>query len=87
MKNVMTGTKTPYLFHFNWNLDKETKRQFMEQMGAWHVDETKCPMVDSPTVSKCCLAQATPVCYFGDKPSILTECKTFPFLESNTSFW
>lgn len=87
MQNMMQGKLTPKAFHMNWNNDKDTKRKFFQQMGAWHVqDQWSRTDPESGNVEKVCVTPQ-PVCYFRDKPSKLTTCTTFPSLEDNISFW
>lgn len=79
MKDVLLGQIQPYLLHMNWNLDRQTKQQFMEQLGVWYV---------KPNCQKdCCRTQPEPVCYYRDKPSKLPTCFRFPALERDESFW
>jgi hypothetical protein len=40
------------------------------------------------TLKDCCsVGKPVPVCHYSDKPSLLQECKSYPSIESNVSFW
>jgi hypothetical protein len=93
MKDLIHGKLHPYVFHMNWNSDKETKRKFNEQLGDWFVkDECTGKPVDELTRSSqsdrgaCCVAKPVVVCHFRDKPSKI-RCDESPLIEDKTSFW
>ncbi|GKY93761.1 hypothetical protein MPSEU_000343300 [Mayamaea pseudoterrestris] len=89
MRDMMIGRVQPYLLHMNWNHDKVIKQQFLEQMNMWFVNN-ECLTSDAQTqhsLLDCCIAEPVPVCHYSDKPSVLRECKSFPPIETNVSFW
>lgn len=40
MKQVVQGKVQPYLLHMNWNNRAETKVEFLEQLGEWHLTKS-----------------------------------------------
>jgi hypothetical protein len=100
MKEIVTGQKTPYLFHMSWTKNKENKQYFFQQMGNWFVND-KC-LGTGKTVSQilgdegektstisehCCAAEPIVLCHFRDKPSTI-PCRNSPPIVKNTpSFW
>ena len=42
MRHIIKTNKTEvYAFHMNWNVNKPTKRQFLEQMGDWYLRDDR----------------------------------------------
>lgn len=95
MEDVILGRiETPFVFHMNWNNDKETKRKFNQQLGDWFVDgacttsgaETTLVQFVASSKSSCCVREPVVVCHFRDKPSKI-PCEVSPLIEEDTSFW
>jgi hypothetical protein len=95
MKEMMKGKRKPYIFHMNWNLDKETKRQFNEQIGDWFVDD-KCIGKSVKEIAAdgsgsvadtCCISSPTIVCHYRDKPSKIPCRESPPADAEGKSFW
>jgi hypothetical protein len=93
MKDMMIGRVKPYLFHMNWNQNSQTKREFLQQMGAWFVqdvcatEDDVAARKDALSFSDCCSVDPIIRCYYSDKPSKLPDCKSYPAIETNVSFW
>lgn len=92
MKDMIQGKIHPYVFHMNWNSDKETKRKFNEQLGDWFVkdsctDQTVDELTRLSSSGDCCVTtEPVVVCHFRDKPSKI-RCDDSPLIEDKTSFW
>jgi len=41
IREMIAGTKTPYIFHMSWTQNHKNKKKFFQQMGEWFVEE-KC---------------------------------------------
>ena len=82
-----SDSKMPYLFHMNYNENKETKKKFNQQIGSWYISDS-CSDGFYPSISleQCCVVEPEPKCFFRDKPS-KRSCMDSPFLEGNESFW
>jgi hypothetical protein len=78
MRALMKDKVHPRLFHMNWNENVETKRMFLQQMGAWYVQ-------DDCRSGECCRTPE-PVCFYRDKPSKL-DCSKYPSVEYDVTFW
>lgn len=93
MKDIISGKIQPYLFHMNWNSDKDTKQKFDEQLGDWCVKDS-CAGKTVHELSRavlsdhgaCCVLKPKVVCHYRDKPS-KTQCDMSPFIEDKMSFW
>lgn len=85
---MLNGTIHPYLFHMNYNENKETKQKFNEQIGTWYVRESCVPnsLSSSASLASCCISHPQSRCHFRDKPSQL-PCRSSPVLEGGISFW
>ena len=82
MKEIIRGTRKPYIFHMSWTRNKENKQKFLEQLGEWYVQDKKnCKGLS------CCLAQPNVQCHYRDKPSKV-PCLDRPSIDGkNVSFW
>jgi hypothetical protein len=92
MKKMVEGKVKPYIFHMSWTDDKSNKRNFLEQMGEWHVKDecvgSTANKIQSDDLTKaCCLAEPIVKCHYRDKPSKI-PCKDSPPLDKGKpSFW
>lgn len=86
-KEEKSVSKMPYLFHMNYNENKETKKKFNQQIGSWYLADTcQSGIGQSISLARCCVTNPEPKCFFKDKPSKL-PCRNSPFLEEKESFW
>jgi hypothetical protein len=97
MKDVVTGKKTPYIFHMSWTENKENKRNFFQQMGNWFVNPECTGKTVAQISSKnnktrpirehCCSDTPLFECHYRDKPS-MHPCKDSPPIDkTRPSFW
>ena len=97
MKDFVQNKIHPNAFHMNWNLNKETKQQFLEQIGLWYVKDDMClqqqpnPTESAPTTiadftKKCCAIEPIIRCHYRDKPSTI-PCHDSPMIEEQIPFW
>jgi hypothetical protein len=97
MKEIIAGTRTPYVFHMSWTFNKENKRMFFQQFGEWFVndecsDKSVSQIVGNGTDARgipdhCCSANPIVVCHYRDKPSAI-PCKDSPPIDKGkASFW
>jgi hypothetical protein len=95
MKKMMEGKVKPYIFHMSWTINKSNKKNFLEQMGEWHVKDEcvgstadQIQSANSVDFKKaCCLAEPIVKCHYRDKPSKI-PCKDSPPLDNGgLSFW
>lgn len=97
MKDMIQGKTLPYMFHMSWTKHKLEKRQFLEQMGDFHVSDkcvgkTATEIAQSMSGSRdvaasCCLAEPAIKCHYRDKPSKI-PCQDSPAYETGLpSFW
>lgn len=95
MKEVISGRRSPYIFHMSWTTNKENKQRYFQQLGDWYVNEdcVSKPLGDIVIRKKkdlsgqCCSAEPIVVCHYRDKPSKI-PCKDFPSIDHNApSFW
>jgi len=84
MKEVIQGTRKPYIFHMSWTRNKENKRKFFEQLGEWYAkdeNDGNCQGMG------CCLTEPNIQCHYRDKPSKV-PCLDSPSIDGkNVSFW
>jgi hypothetical protein len=77
MRDVISQTRTPPMFHMSWTDDKPHKIKFLQQMGWWFVSSDGGRCLAEPVVS----------CHYRDKPSV-RPCSDSPALDKNgKSFW
>eukprot|EP00536_Pseudo-nitzschia_multiseries_P007915 jgi/Psemu1/305317/fgenesh1_kg.191_\ len=92
MKEMINGTRKPYVFHMSWTKNKDNKKKFFEQLGEWYVMEKNQITTDSASTCvgiECCLAVPNITCHFSDKPSKI-PCLDSPRIDgdkSKKSFW
>ncbi len=84
MKEMIEGSRKPYVFHMSWTNNKENKQKFFEQLGEWYVSD------DASAGNGHCLAQPNIKCHYRDKPSKI-PCLESPRIDGdqkkNVSFW
>jgi hypothetical protein len=92
MKGFLSGTiEQPYIFHMSWTTNKDNKRLFLQQLGAWYVKK-RCELktradIRGDYLSTCCSAKPIVKCHFKDKPSKI-PCKKSPSIDKGRrSFW
>lgn len=92
MRQLIQSNKTKSLsFHYNWNSNKDIKRDFLEQMGDWFVEDiclTKI-MMRMPkmlNLELCCAKEPTIRCHYSDKASLI-PCRDSPAFSTGKSFW
>ena len=90
MKEIINGTKKPYIFHMSWTNNKENKKKFLEQLGEWYVSEDAEKEESGCKGTLCCLDQPNIKCHYRDKPSKI-PCLDSPRIDGdqtkNASFW
>jgi hypothetical protein len=95
MKDFVEGKVKPYIFHMSWTDNKDSKRNFLEQMGEWYVKDecvestaSKIQSGNNINLEKaCCLAEPIVKCHYRDKASKIA-CKDSPPLDKGKpSFW
>jgi hypothetical protein len=103
MKALLAGAMKPYIFHMSWTANKDTKMQFLQQMGDWFVRDVciQKPLAVNETnlnasraeksykaiIQTCCLRDPYIRCHYRDKPSIV-PCKESPAIGLiGDSFW
>jgi hypothetical protein len=89
MKEMIQGTRTPYIFHMSWTNNKDNKKKFFEQLGEWYVGGQDAGYASCIGID-CCLAQPNIKCHYRDKPSKI-PCLDSPRIDGNqkqnVSFW
>jgi len=93
MKRLISSNKTSSLsLHYNWNTNKVVKRQLLEQMGDWYVQDVCLPMKEQQNttlnMAVCCAAQPLIRCHYSDLPSVI-RCPDSPSFNSDKArkFW
>jgi len=86
MKELMTGKRTPYVFHMNWTLNKKDKVKFFQQIGDWFVRSTEASS-SSCQGMECCLKEPVVQCHYRDKPSKIPCKDSPPMYDGGASFW
>jgi len=92
MRKLIQSNKTKSLsLHYNWNSNKEIKREFFEQMGDWFVQDI-CQakiMMSKPrklSLELCCAKEPVVRCHYKDKASV-KPCRESPAFSKGKSFW
>jgi hypothetical protein len=89
MKEMIQGTRKPYVFHMSWTNNKENKQKFFEQLGEWYVGDNDASYAGC-SGTECCLTQPNIKCHYRDKPSKI-PCLDSPRIDGNqmenVSFW
>ena len=90
MKQMVSGEKTPYVFHMCWTLNKEDKLAYMKQMGMWYLQDDcvgKNAKSLGDVTNTCCSAEPIIECFYKDKASII-PCKDSKTKDKGgNSFW
>jgi len=97
---ILRGKNGTLSFHMNWNAHKKHKREFLEQMGDWYLQD-KCTgdqtvasiaaksgeggaATEMDYISTCCSAEPLIRCHYKDKPSLI-PCNGSPPFEAKNS--
>lgn len=93
MKRLINSNKSSSLsLHYNWNTNKVVKRQLLEQMGDWYVQDLCLPMEEQQNTTlntaACCAAQPLIRCHYSDLPSVI-PCPDSPSFNKDNArkFW
>ena len=89
MKEIIQGTRKPFIFHMSWTKSKENKQKFFEQLGEWYIGDDDASYPNCQGLG-CCLVEPNIKCHYRDKPSKI-PCLDSPMIDSNkkksVSFW
>jgi Nucleotide-diphospho-sugar transferase len=96
---IQHGKSKQWSFHMNWNEHKDIKRQYLEQMGDWHLnpactnatswESLRLASSGAPSLTAACCSNDPLIrCNWRDKPSVI-PCRDSPFYDKKkpTSFW
>jgi len=90
MKEMLNGTRTPYVFHMSWTNNKDTKKKFLQQLGEWYIRDEHVINTEfgrGCVGMGCCLPVPNITCYYRDKPSKIPCMDSPPMDGDRKSFW